>query len=145
MGCTSVGGNGGACCGELHGPGGVGRERVRNRERQSERIRGEKTKLIGTERGADGGRGLRSEELGEQIIARLRGMSRKHAAKDKTVEKGGDRLSSASLVERAAAKDTKNWEDESDESDDEDNCAAEPVSPVEKEEMVKGKGNLVDL
>lgn len=138
MGCTSVGGNGGACCGELHGPGGVGRERVR----ESDRIRGEKTKLIGTERGADGGRGLRSEELGEQIIARLRGMSRKHAAKDKTFEKGGDRLSSASLVERAAAKDTKNWEDE---SDDEDNCAAEPVSPVEKEEMSKGKGNLVDV
>jgi len=142
MGRTSPGGNGGACCGELHGLGGVGKRRVMERERHCDRIRGEKMRTNGTERVADGGRGPRSEELGEQIIARLRGMSREHAAKEKAVEKGGDRLSSASLVERAAARDTKNWEDE---SDDEDNCTAEPENVVEKEEVSKGKGKLVDV
>ncbi|PVH74756.1 hypothetical protein DL98DRAFT_603342 [Cadophora sp. DSE1049] len=142
MGCTSAGGNGGACCGVLHEPGGAGRERVRERERQSDRIRGER--VVGTLSARDRGTGsgLRSEELGEQIIARLRGMSREHAAKEKASEKAGDRLSSVSLVERAVARDTKNWEDE---SDDEDNGVAECESVVEKEEVGKGKGKLVDV
>ncbi|KAH9218385.1 hypothetical protein DL95DRAFT_489437 [Leptodontidium sp. 2 PMI_412] len=139
-GCLSAGGNGGACCGVLHGPGGVGRERVREKER--ERVRDEK--VVGSakemERGA--GRVLKSEALGEQIIARLRGMSKEHAAaKEKVAEKVGDRLSSSSLVERAAARDTKSWEEESDDGGD-----AESESSVdEKAEVGKGKAKLVDV
>ncbi|KAF8865469.1 hypothetical protein BDZ45DRAFT_796309 [Acephala macrosclerotiorum] len=78
-------------------------------------------------------RGMRfskSEELGEQIIARLRGMVKE--GKTSTREKGNV------MIESAAARDTKNWEDESDDSDD---CASEPE--VRHAEEVKGK--LVDV
>lgn len=145
MGCTSANGNGGACCGSLHGPGGIGRESVRERERErrSDRLRAEKTGTIsGRERGADARRGIRSEELGEQIIASLRDMSREHVVRETAADKASDRLSSASLVERAAARDTKNWEDE---TDDEDNAGAESVVSIVEKEVSKGKGKLVDV
>ncbi|KAH7330098.1 hypothetical protein BKA65DRAFT_460655 [Rhexocercosporidium sp. MPI-PUGE-AT-0058] len=131
IGCASTEGNGGACCGVLHGPGGaVGGRR--------ERVRGER--VVGREGERGAGRVLRSEELGEQIIARLRGMSKEHAAaKEKVVEKVGERLSSSSLVERAAARDTKSWEDESDDDSD----VESEGSLDEKEEL--GKGKLVDV
>ncbi|KAK0104705.1 hypothetical protein ONS95_004978 [Cadophora gregata] len=142
MGCTSLGGNGGTCCGVLHGPGNVGRERVGETERQSNRLRGDRVeRMSGSERGT--GRGLRSDELGEQIIARLRTFSREHATMGKSGETASDRSSSASLVERAAARDTKNWEDE---SDDEDNAILEnKMSSKDKDEVGKGKGKLVDV
>lgn len=75
-------------------------------------------------------RSSKSEELGEQIIARLRGM-----AKDGKANAGGK---GNVMIERAAARDTKNWEDESEDSDD---CTSEPG--VQRIEEVKGK--LVDV
>lgn len=72
----------------------------------------------------------KSEELGEQIIARLRGMAKegKTSAEEKVNV----------MIERAAARDTKNWEDESEDGDD---CASEP----ELQHVEEVKGNLVDV
>ncbi|KAG4441201.1 hypothetical protein IFR05_003319 [Cadophora sp. M221] len=137
-GCMSAGGNGGTCCGVLHGSGFVGRERVREKER----VRGETVVGSVKERERGLGRVLRSEELGEQIITRLRNMSKELAAtKEKVTEKAGDRLSSSWLVERVAARVTKSWEEESDDDGD-----AESEGNVdEKGEVVKGKAKLVDV
>ncbi|KUJ07932.1 uncharacterized protein LY89DRAFT_742231 [Mollisia scopiformis] len=108
--CAAGGGHGGACCGVLHG-------------RKGERRVGGPSRGL-RERGA--GRVSKTEELGEQIIARLRGMARE----GNTIagEKGNI------MVERAAARDTKNWEDES--SDD---------SEAEVQQVEEVKGNLVDV
>jgi len=78
------------------------------------------------------GRVLRSEELGEQIIARLKSMEKE--GKGQVGEKG---VSASLLIERASARDTKNWEDES-ESDEED-------EGEEDSEEVKTQGKLVDV
>ncbi|CZR62051.1 uncharacterized protein PAC_11948 [Phialocephala subalpina] len=110
--CTAGGGHGGACCGALHGG------------RSERRVAGNRGVI---ERGI---KYSKSEELGEQIIARLRGMAKD--GKANAGEKGNV------MIERAAARDTKNWEDENEDSDD---CASEPE--VQHVEEVKGK--LVDV
>jgi hypothetical protein len=90
-----------------------------------------------TVRESASGRVLKSGELGEQIIARLRGMSKE----GKVV--GGKATGAhegTAMIERAAVRDTKNWEDESeDEADDDDE--------TDREEAVKpvGHGKLVDV
>ncbi|CZS90824.1 uncharacterized protein RCO7_06705 [Rhynchosporium graminicola] len=128
-GCTHGGGSGGACCGVLHGAGaGAGRERGR----------GERP--LGVPREKAGGRVFKSEELGEKIIARLKGMTKKHAVKEKVVEKASERLSNASLVERAAARETREWEDENDEGGP---ASEDDVNETEVVSLVKGK--LVDI
>ncbi|OWP03276.1 hypothetical protein B2J93_3008 [Marssonina coronariae] len=105
--CMSAGGNGVACCGVLNGPGG-GRERARPREIHGLRERSVRDRA---ERG--GFRVVRNEELGGQIIARLRTMKGEQPAKGADKERGERGLSSNSLIERAAVRDTKNWEEES--------------------------------
>jgi hypothetical protein len=87
----------GACCGSLQPVNGVRSERLRGGGRVTVRER-------------DSGRVLKSEELGEQIIARLRGMSKegKVVGEKAVVGHGG-----TAKIERAAARDTRNWEDES--------------------------------
>jgi hypothetical protein len=70
-----------------------------------------------TVRERDSGKVLKSEELGEQIIARLRGMSKegKVVGEKAVIGHGG-----TAKIERAAARDTKNWEDESEEDGETD-------------------------
>ncbi|EKD13141.1 zinc finger DNA-binding protein [Drepanopeziza brunnea f. sp. 'multigermtubi' MB_m1] len=140
--CGSLGGNGGACCGVLHGPGG-GRERMRPRERERERERvGGRDRV---QRG--GGRVVKGEELGEQIIARLRSVAaREDQGKGAAVvekERKKKELSSCALVERAAARDTRGWEEESEESGDEDGQSA--AGEEEKGGKVARTGKLVDV
>lgn len=112
--CTAGGGHGGACCGVLHGG---GRER---------RIGGSNRAL--RERGTL--RVSKTEELGEQIIARLRGMAKE--GKAIAAEKGN------AMIERATTRDTKNWEDESENSDN-------GVNPTEIQHVEEAKGKLVDV
>jgi hypothetical protein len=68
------------------------------------------------------GRVLKSEELGEQIIPRLRGMSKEgKVVGEKAVgAQGGN-----AKIERAAARDTRNWEDESEEEASEEEIGGE--------------------
>jgi hypothetical protein len=82
------------------------------------------------------GRILQSEELGDQIIARLRGMSKegKVVGEKSVAAQGGN-----AKIERAAARDTKNWEDESeDEADDDETDGEDKAKPV-------AHGKLVDV
>lgn len=93
----------GACCGPAHAVGG-----------RAERLRGGGRVTV---REIDSGRVLKSEELGEQVIARLRGMSKE----GKVVgEKSMGTPGGSAKLERAAARDTRNWEDESEEGAEED-------------------------
>jgi hypothetical protein len=108
--CGTGSGHGGVCCGSLHG----GRL-----ERRGPGHRGLR------ERGV--GRALKPEELGDQIIARLRGIAR-------DVPSAGE--AGNAMVEKAAARVTRNWEDESEDSND-DNAV--------KQEVGEQKGNLVDV
>jgi hypothetical protein len=90
----------GVCCGSLHGVNGVCGGR-------SERLRGNGRVTV---REKATGRILKNEELGEQIVARLRNVS-----KEGTVigEKAVGAQGGNAKIERAAARDTKAWEDES--------------------------------
>jgi len=112
-----------ACCGGAHAVGG-----------RAERLRGGGRVTV---RERDSGRVLKSEELGEQIIARLRGMSKEgKVVGEKTVGAHGG---GNAKIERAAAKDTKNWEDESGEEAEEDETDGEE----EAKSLFHGK--LVDV
>ncbi|PBP22553.1 CAP-Gly domain-containing protein [Diplocarpon rosae] len=106
--CTSTGSNGVTCCGVLHGPG-RGRERARPRE-----IHGLRGKGVQDRAERSGLRMVRNEELGEQIVSRLRSMAREQPEKVAEKERGERGLSSSVLIEKATVRDTKNWEDESD-------------------------------
>jgi hypothetical protein len=68
------------------------------------------------------GRVLKSEKLGEQIIPRLRGMSKEgKVVREKAVgAQGGN-----AKIEKAAARDTRNWEDESEEEASEEEIGGE--------------------
>jgi hypothetical protein len=116
-----------ACCGSLHAVNGVcggkggslrGNGKVAVRERSSGKV-------------------LKGEELGEQIIARLRDMSKEgRVVGEKTMTGRG---AGNGIIERAAARDTKNWEDES-----EDGAGNDETDGEEKDKpMVHGK--LVDV
>ena len=108
-------------CGSLHHVG----------SGRSERLRGNGRAVV---RERVSGRVLKGEELGEQIIARLRGMSKEGKAAGEKAIGGG-----TAKIERAAARDTKDWEDESEEeSGDDDTGGEEEAKPV-----VHGK--LVDV
>ncbi|KAL2067120.1 hypothetical protein VTL71DRAFT_1544 [Oculimacula yallundae] len=137
---STSGGNGGACCGVLHGPGscpgGAGAGIARERGERI-RVRGERPVGIPRERV------LKSEELGEQIIARLRGMSKEYVAKDKVSEKAAERLNSSSLVERAAARETRKWEESDEEGEDSEGETV--VGGGEKNGGGGGQGKLVDV
>lgn len=134
--CASPGGNGGACCGALHRPTGVGREKTRLKERVGG---GRERERLDRE----AGRAVRREELGEQIIARLRGIAKQVQEKEK--EKGGKSLSSSALIERAAARDTRDWEEEeSADGGDEGELGALGERRETGEETAK-KGKLVDV
>ncbi len=115
----------GVCCDSLHSVNGVcgGRR---------ERLRGN-GQVTGREKAT--GRILKNEELGEQIIARLRTIS-----KEGTVisEKAVGAQGGNAKIERAAARDTKAWEDES-EGDVEDGELGN-----EKAKQV-AQGKLVDV
>jgi hypothetical protein len=88
------------------------------------------------------GRVLRSEELGEQIITRLKGMEKEGKGKGQVGEEG---VSGSLLIERASARDTRNWEDES-ESDEEDEGEDEGEEDGEEaREEVNTQGKLVDI
>jgi hypothetical protein len=119
-------GGAGPCYGSLHGVNGAcgGRgERLRGNGRVAVRERAT-------------GRILKSEELGEQIIARLRGMSkeRKMVGEKSVAAQGGN-----AKIERAAARDTKNWEDEGEnEADDDETDGEDMAKPV-------AHGKLVDV
>ncbi|PBP24547.1 CAP-Gly domain-containing protein [Diplocarpon rosae] len=110
--CMSTGGDGVTCCGVLHGPGG-GRERARPRE-----IHGVREKGVRDRAERSGLRLMRNEELGEQIVSRLRSMAREQPEKIAEKEQGERGLSSSTLIEKATVKDTKTWEDDSDGSGD---------------------------
>jgi hypothetical protein len=83
---------------------------------------------------------LRREDagIGEEILQRLRAMSKenKKSASKKVAEK---EASNNVLLERAASKETRKWEDESDESDDAEKGA------IEEKKTKGGKGKLVDV
>ncbi|KAE9376761.1 hypothetical protein N431DRAFT_542266 [Stipitochalara longipes BDJ] len=112
-----------ACCGNVHAVDGGRAERLRGSGRVTVRER-------------VSGRVLKSEELGEQIIARLRGMSKEgRAVGEKAVGAHGGNAK----IERAAARDTKNWENESDEEYGEAGTSAEE----DAKSIVHGK--LVDV
>lgn len=110
--CAAGAGHGGACCGSLHG--GTSERRVGGHSRGPK------------ERGA--ARASKTDELGQQIIARLRGMSREVLAS--AGEKGNV------MIEKAAARVTRNWEDESNDSTD---------GTAEVQQVEETKGNLVDV
>lgn len=118
-------GNAGACCGPLHvvNAGGGRGERLRGHGRVAVRERAS-------------GRVLKSEELGEQIIARLRGMSKLGKVVGEKVASGGG--GGNAMIERAAARDTKNWEDESEEDQDGEDTD-------EGEDKAVANGKLVDV
>ncbi len=111
----------GTCCGP---------QAVNGVEVKSERLR-ENRRVAVRERAS--GRVLRSEELGEQIIERLRGMSKEGKVGGGKVGNGGGGGGNA-MIERVAARDTKNWEDESDDDTDD-----------EEEEKAVANGKLVDV
>lgn len=111
-----------ACCGSLHAVNGICGGRV-------EGLRGNIQAAV-RERGS--GRILEAGELGEQIIARLRGMSKGGKVDDEMVAAGHGGANA--MIERKAARDTKNWEDES-ENEADDN----------ETDRVKGDGKLVDF
>jgi hypothetical protein len=115
----------GACCGPLHAVNGAGGS--------GERLRGN-VRVVVRERAS--GRLLRSGELGEQIIARLRGMSKEGKVFSEKVVSGGG--GGNAMIERAAARDTKNWEDESEDDADDDDTD-------EGEDKAMANGKLVDV
>ena len=137
----------------------------RRKERLNREVMRQTNRMIEEERsapglqGTGGGRGerlranrrpraplVKRQDLGEQIIARLRGMS--GALKVEQVEKmvaarkaAGLNTPSA-LIERAAARDTKDWEEENGVAgDDKDSDVS--VGTESKAQMAKGK--LVDV
>jgi hypothetical protein len=121
-----VAGNAGACCGNLRvvNAGGATGERLRDHKRVAVRERAS-------------GRVLKSEELGEQIIARLRRMSKEGEVIGEKVVGGGG--GGNAMIEKAAARDTMRWEDESEDGlDDED-------TGDEGEDKAAVNGNLVDV
>lgn len=77
--------------------------------------------------------------IGEEILDRLRAMSRegKKAASKSTAEK---EVSNNVLLERAANKETRKWEDES-----EDKSEVDEKSEVEEKRVKNGKEKLVDV
>lgn len=86
------------------------------------------------------GRVMKSEELGEQIIARLKGMERDaRAKKEKEQEKGA--VNSSVLIDRATARDTRKWEDESETADEQGVEEGSESDEVEK----KKEGKLVEV
>lgn len=112
--CAAGAGQGGACCGSLHGG---------NLERK---VGGHSRGL--RERGA--GKGSKTQDLGEQVIARLRSMARKgSSAREKRNV----------MIEKAAAKVTRTWEDESDNSNDGND------GNVEVQQVEETKAKLVDF
>jgi hypothetical protein len=117
-------GNAGACCGPLH---------VVNAGGRGERLRGHGRVAV---REKVSGRVLKSEELGEQIIARLRGMAKEGKVVGEKVASG--RGGGNAMIERAAARDTKNWEDESEEDQDDEDID-------EGEDKAVANGKLVDV
>jgi len=82
-------------------------------------------------------RALKSEGFGEQIVARLRGMSKEGKVVGEKVVGGGGGPNA--MIERAAATDTRNWEDESADDPEDDG--------TENEEKDKAVANakLVDV
>jgi hypothetical protein len=90
----------GVCCGSLHGVSGVCGVR-------SERLRGNGRVTV---REKANSRILKSEELGEQIVARLKNISKEEMV---VGEKAVGAQGGNAKIERAAARDTKAWEDES--------------------------------
>jgi hypothetical protein len=114
----------GVCCGSLHGVNGVCGGR-------SERLRGNGRVTV---REKATGRILKNEELGEQIVARLRNVS-----KEGTVigEKAVGAQGGNAKIERAAARDTKAWEDESEgEVEDDEIEGNEEVKQVAHRKLV---------
>jgi len=90
-------------------------------------------------------RNVKREDLGEQIISRLRGMSVKlkeeQAEKMLKAKKVAELNTPTALIERAAAMDAKDWEEESGlVGDDRDSDVSVGKSKVEK-----AKGKLVDV
>jgi len=118
---ASVGSNGGACCDNLHTSIPTRGERPQARVAVRDRVTGEI---------------LKREELSEQIIASLRGMSQEGKFVDG--EKRGFNGGTA-MIERAAAMDAKNWEDESEEVGDDDEDGSE------EDEVETVKAQLVDV
>lgn len=89
------------------------------------------------------GRVMKSEELGEQIIARLRNMEKEANAKAKA-EKEREKISGNAVIERTQARDARRWEDESEsdgaaEERDRGENAAEVAVPM------KLGGKLVEV
>jgi len=113
----------GACCDSLHGVKGVCGGR-------SERLRGNGRVTV---REKATGWILKKEELGEQIVARLRNIS-----KEGTVigEKAVGAQGGNAKIERAAARDTKAWEDESEGVEDDEIEGNEEVRQVAHRKLV---------
>lgn len=88
---------------------------------------------------ASSGRAVRKEDLGEHVLARLRSLSKegKAAAVPAAAEKSG-LVSGSIMLERAAVKDAKDWEEES--------CVAEGAKEqaVKMEKANAVKGSLLD-
>lgn len=115
----------GTCCSSLHGVNGVCGGR-------NERLRGNGRVAV---REKATGRILKNEELGEQIVARLRNLSKEGTViSEKTVgAQGGN-----AKIERAAARDTKAWEDESEgEVEDDEIEGNENVTQVAHGKLVE--------
>lgn len=128
-GLTNGAGNAG-CCGSNGNRAGAGAGVAK-----AERLRGG-TRVTVKDKAT--GRVMKSEELGEQIIARLKCMERDaRVKKEKEQEKGP--VSSSVLIDRATARDTRKWEDES------ETAGEEEVEESEIEEVEKKEGKLVEV
>jgi hypothetical protein len=92
-----------------------------------------------------GGQGQRvprsGDELGEQIVARLKGMEREREkvnenTKERMAAESEGKNSANATIERAAARDAKDWEDEDSEVSE---------GEYEKEIVNLSRGKLVDV
>lgn len=107
--------------------------------------RGERVRVNGsaTVRERESVRFIRNEELGEQIVARLRAMSKEGKVVREKVVAGANRGEGTEMVERATKKDTRKWED--DEGEDESEEEIVEAVAEEKGHRVATNGKLVDV
>lgn len=83
------------------------------------------------------GRVMKGEELGEQIIARLKNMERVASAKIKA-EKEKEKAEANIVMEKAQASNTRRWEDESD-SDAGEDVDEDQHGPDRATKSIEGK------
>ena len=115
--------------GQVHAHGGRG-ERVRSSRRVTVRER-------------ESGRVVRSEELGEKTVAKLRAMVKEKEEREKQGEKvvAATGVGSA-IIERGTKKDTRKWEDDSEDESEED---VEVQIEEKAQKVVVTSGKLVDV